>query len=251
MFDGLRRRSPAGSMGRHLKSERFRGTVYAVGDVHGCLRELMALEAVIAADRQRRPGPHLIIYLGDYVDRGPDSAGVLRHLREPSQPGAPARIALLGNHEVMMAGFLADPRGNPGWLAAGGAETLRSYGIEPADAAEPRRLVGLLSSRIPAADRVFLTTRPLTCQVNRCLFVHAGFQVGVPVDQQSEQDLLWRHLDPADPLSGSPWVIVHGHSVQPEPMVVGQRIAIDTGAFRTGRLTAARIGPDGVGFLSN
>lgn len=239
---------PSAPKDRHFQLPDFGGTVYAVGDIHGCLDELLSLEAMIAADAAASAGPHLLVYLGDYVDRGPNSAGVIEHLLAPTTSSL-ARFFLQGNHEVMMRDFLTDPLGSNAWLDAGGAETLLSYGIEPEHIGTRRLPARLLLEKIPESHRQFIASGALTLQVNRCFFVHAGLRAGVPIVAQRESDLLWmRPADTETPADRS-HVVIHGHTIVTEPEIIGNRIAIDTGVYTSGRLTAVRLGIGGVRFL--
>lgn len=232
----------------HLQVSGFQGTVYAVGDIHGCLAELLDLEALIEADAPRHPGPALVVHLGDYVDRGRDSAGVLDHLLAGKRDGV-ERVFLKGNHESMMLDFLGRPSQHHDWLRFGGLETLASYGIFAADLLDRHRLPGLLRRRIPDAHPDFMRRLPMSFRVNRCIFVHAGMRTDIPVEQQSEGDLLWSRPAKTDGFTGQPYIVVHGHTITAQPTLVGQRVSIDTGAYETGCLTAARINARGIEFI--
>ena len=207
--------------------------VYAVGDVHGCADRLAALHAGIAADAARHPAPQVaLVYLGDHIDRGPDSAGVLELLLAPP-PVAGARVVnLTGNHETMLLDA-AEPEAHPGalpyWLGNGGAATLASYGANPADPTWPRRL--------PAAHLALLRRGRLLWAAGGYLFVHAGLRPGLPLAEQDPFDLLWIR-EPFLSWPGElPAVVVHGHSPTPQPVVRENRIGIDTGACFGGALT--------------
>ncbi|WP_181705739.1 metallophosphoesterase family protein [Chthonobacter rhizosphaerae] len=225
--------------------------VYAVGDVHGCLRELLDLEAVILADAAGAPAT--VVYLGDYVDRGPLSSGVVNHLIQPSPPGI-TRICLRGNHEEYLLGFLSEPGANAGWLDVDGRLTLASYGVEV-----PRRVNGRVAQSvraealqmIPPEHVAFLSGLPFIARTEGYVFVHAGLRPGVDLSAQSKVDLLlfkdWhlaRHVE-------APFRIVHGHTVRFTPLIDERHICLDTGVWRTGRLTAARFRDGEVAFLDN
>jgi serine/threonine protein phosphatase 1 len=222
--------------------------VYAVGDVHGCLRELLALERLIFADAEDTPGKKWIVMLGDYVDRGPDSASVVAHLLEPP-PDAFRRFTLRGNHEQMMLDFLGAPDRNLYWLEQGGLETLASYGVDLVrDFGPPGRDEGFLArlgERIPATHRAFIADLPLLLALPGWLFVHAGIRPGIEIEQQSAEDLIWIR-GPFLSWPGAPGVrIVHGHTPSRAPVFTPARIGIDTQCFLTGRLTCLRVTPDG------
>lgn len=207
--------------------------IYAIGDVHGCIDQLAALHALIAEDAARAPAARTtLVHLGDYVDRGPDSAAVLQTLLETTPlPGA-EHVTLLGNHEVMLLDA-CDPQAHPGslpfWLDNGGAETLASYGADPADPAA--------CGAVPEAHLELLRHCPLHYEAGDYLFVHAGVRPGIPTDRQDPFDLLWIR-EPFLSFEGDlPLVVVHGHTPVESPAVRPHRIGIDTGACFGGALT--------------
>ncbi len=225
-----------------LSSDHWPTRIYAIGDVHGCLSELKALEKKIIADSAGLEGDKWIVMLGDYVDRGPDSAGVLNHICGESPVGF-RRICLAGNHEIMMLQFLAMPEMTSGWLRFGGKETLQSYGIELGDLVDlpMQQRSKLLNHRIPKAHVDKMTTLPLALSLPGVTFVHAGLRPGIALQQQVEDDLLWIR-EPFLTGSGSfPFRVVHGHTPVDSPQITGQRIGIDTRAFSSGVLTSLRI----------
>lgn len=231
--------------------------VYAVGDVHGesgCLDRLLSMIAADAEARFERDGVHaLVIFLGDYVDRGADSRGVLDRLIGLSRSSA-ERVTyrfLRGNHEAAMLDFLRQPMA--GWLSFGGIETLSSYGIRAsAGITSPARLAEwsvLLDRALPAAHIEFLECLETLAVVGDYAFVHAGVVPGVPLDRQKTEDLLWIR-EPF--LSSSTWhgkKIVHGHTVVDAPENTANRLGIDTGAYASGVLTAAVLSGGDVDFL--
>jgi serine/threonine protein phosphatase 1 len=218
--------------------------IYAIGDVHGCLDRLVALHASIARDLRDRPvASSLLIHLGDYVDRGADSAGVIRLLRA-GFAAAPS-INLMGNHEQMMIAALDgfDPASFVHWTANGGRAALRSWGVpEPYALEEARRLV-------PAEDRTFIHALRPYHREGGYFFVHAGIRPGVPLNRQSAYDLLWIRepfLSWAGPLDA---VVVHGHTPMDGPVVKTNRIGIDTGAVLGGPLTCVALEREELRFL--
>ena len=230
---------------RHLNLEFLPSAIYAIGDVHGCLKELRALERKIIDDAASVEGRKLLVMLGDDVDRGPESAGVLDHLLAPP-PADFDRLCLMGNHEIMAANFLDNPNPRSDWLQFGGSETLQSYGL-PLDIFGSRKQANIrqvIDACIPQDHIEFLRDRPWTLSAPGWLFVHAGLRPGVPLHRQSPNDLFWIRDEffAAPALDGS--CIVHGHTPGPEPVVTPARICVDTGAFATGRLTALKITPD-------
>ncbi len=219
--------------------------VYAIGDVHGCDDRLAALHGKVADDLAGRPCPApLLLHLGDYVDRGPDSRAVVRRLMAGDPlPGVPT-VNLMGNHEATMI----DALGGQGaamtdWMIQGGREALASWGGDP-DA--PR---GEWASHVPAADMAFLRGLALTHRAGGYLFVHAGVRPGVALDAQERQDLLSIRQAFLYSEADLGVVVVHGHTPKPEPVVRHNRIGIDTGAVYGQRLTCAVLEDDRVGFL--
>lgn len=217
---------------------------YAVGDVHGRLDLLdRLLEDIIADDAARPPAKRLLVFLGDLIDRGPQSAEVVERVRTFDRPGF-RRIALGGNHEDVLLRILAgDARQIPGWLRFGGDETLRSYGLDPdMIAAMPaRQAQRRIADTIPKAHRDFLEQLGDTFRFGDYLFVHAGLRPGVPLDQQSLEDLRWIREPFLSDRRDHGVTVVHGHTISDTVEEVGSRIGIDTGAHATGRLTAIGI----------
>jgi serine/threonine protein phosphatase 1 len=217
--------------------------VYAIGDIHGRSDLLAELHAGIVADAASRGATRrVIVHLGDYVDRGPDSAGVVYRLLDAVPDGFDS-ICLLGNHERMMLDFLEDASAGPLWLRNGGDATLASYGVayetkESFDLQRLRGLQGELRHRLPERHLAFLRGLRLVHIEGDYAFVHAGIRPGVALEAQEEMDLLWvRGLFlRSDRDHGK--IIVHGHTIMPEPEIMPNRIGIDTGAWYTGRLTS-------------
>lgn len=218
-----------------------------VGDIHGRLDLLEALLAQIVPDAP-------LVFVGDYIDRGEQSAQVLRRVQEMDQARARA-ICLIGNHEDMLLKFLDDPVGRGRrWLRFGGLQTLSSFGIGPvAETSPPQALEQAgeaLAERMGAALIAWLRALPTSWQSGNVAVVHAGADPQLPLESQDPQALKWGH--PAfrkTPRRDGIWV-VHGHTIVDQPHAEAGRIAIDTGAFATGRLTAARIAPGELRFLS-
>ena len=229
-----------------LTADEWPAVVYAIGDVHGCRAELDMLEAMIVSDSADVEGEKWLVMLGDYVDRGPRSADVLDRLCS-SPPAGFRRICIAGNHEVMMLAFLAAPTTDSDWLRFGGIETLASYHIDmPAfRRASMSRRKQILQSHIPAEHIEFLEGLPLSLTLPETVFVHAGIRPDLPLEAQSESDMLWIREPFLSNLAPLPYIVVHGHTPTAEPQLFGSRIGIDTGAFATGILTALRLTQDG------
>lgn len=244
MFDKLfnRRKTPTAapaSTGGRL--------VYAVGDIHGRLDLLEQIIQIIvgdvrALDPRRQP---LLVFLGDYVDRGPESAGVVdRILRLKAKPAFEVRT-LKGNHEEALLQFLGDPNFGQTWADHGGLATLASYGVQPPlSRLEPEaweRARQGLDEALPAEHRAFFEGLELTVEVGDYLFVHAGVRPGVALADQAERDLLWIRSEFLQAQGPFGKVVVHGHTPMEEPQILPHRMGIDTGAYATGVLTAVRL----------
>ena len=221
--------------------------VYAVGDVHGCRDRLEALHALIAADLAARPvAEPVLVHLGDYVDRGADSAGVVGKLAAGSPVAGAATVNLMGNHEHMMLAALASGEQDAAelWLANGGADSLHSWGVPRS--AQPKDWAVYL----PVPHLLFLRDLALSHRVGGYLFVHAGIRPGVPLERQNRHDLLWIREPFLTSNEGFGVVVVHGHTPRPEPTVRPNRIGIDTGAVMGGTLTCVVLEADRLGFLT-
>lgn len=216
--------------------------VYAIGDIHGRADLLGELHLLIHEDAYRRQAPHnVVIYLGDYIDRGDASPAVLDLLLDAPLPSFES-IHLKGNHEASLLQFLDDYTVGRAWLSYGGAETLESYGIARASGAtstrDLARLQAELRARLPERHLRFLAGLRLTHAEGDYLFAHAGVRPGVPLEHQSEEDILWIRDEFLASNAAFGKIVVHGHTISTRPDVQRNRIGIDTGAFATGKLTA-------------
>lgn len=213
--------------------------VYAVGDIHG-RNDLFAalITAIELDDRDREPADTTIVLLGDLVDRGPDSAGVLARARM-WQNSRKVRI-LCGNHEEMLLESLFSLETLRVFLRHGGRETLLSFGIDPAlyFSATYTQLQSLMTTHIPVAMVDFMRSFEDQIQIGDYLFVHAGVRPGVPQHEQRRADLLWIREPFLSHAGDLGVVVVHGHSISELPEFRNHRIGIDTGAYFTGNLTA-------------
>lgn len=210
--------------------------VYAIGDIHGCARLLDALVRMIVEDaRNATVRQKLLVFLGDYVDRGPDSRGVLDRLSGPPPAGF-GTIFLRGNHEQAMLDFMAAPEENDRWLDFGGDATLLSYGIR-AQSMTPVAAAAALEEALPARHRSFLQHLRLNVTIGDYFFVHAGVRPGVPLDAQSKDDMLWIRGDFLRSGKDFGKIVVHGHTICPAPEELSNRINVDTGAYASKRLS--------------
>jgi len=222
--------------------------VYAIGDVHGRYDLLTDMLRTIVADagKRLRGRTPMLILCGDYVDRGPDSARVLTAIDWIRRDGRVRLHAIKGNHEEAFLSFLADPQDGAAWLSFGGDATLASYGVRPpADSQDVADLVRArddLLEVMPAAHLRVLQGLELMVVVGDYAFVHAGIRPGVPLAKQKQEDLLWIRGPFLDRTGQFEKRIVHGHSwIEAAPEIYDNRIGLDTGAYQTGILTAARI----------
>lgn len=244
----------ARSQPRQAAPEAPQGSrIYAIGDIHGRVDLLRRLHRLIAEDADRCRAPrNVVVYLGDYIDRGDASPAVIDLLLDEPLPGFD-RVHLKGNHEDSLLRFLEDGGIGPSWMLYGGAETLMSYGIRPLPLAgregEIERVQHELRARLPERHRRFFVGLKLVHEEGDYLFAHAGVRPGVPLDRQQEADLLWIRDEflLSDAEFGK--IIVHGHTITEHPDVQRNRIGIDTGAFASGRLTALVLEGAGWSFL--
>lgn len=230
---------------------------FAIGDIHGRadLLELMLARLEARAETERRPaGEPVVIFLGDYVDRGRESARVLDLLIE-QRPAGFERRYLKGNHEQSMLAFMDDPIANRAWLMHGGNETLLSYGVQPPSPlhgqdAEWIAAAEALREKLPAAHLKFLTDLERYIAIGDYVFVHAGIDPARTLTEQTDTDLFWiraRFLNGRRRLSHR---VVHGHTPVNRPYADPRRVAVDTGAYASGVLTAARFEGAEVDFIS-
>jgi serine/threonine protein phosphatase 1 len=216
--------------------------IYAIGDIHGRLDLLIRLHELIAADAARaNVVRRVLVYIGDYIDRGPHSAGVLDLLLDRPLRGFEI-VHLLGNHEDSLLQFPEDVTVGPAWLYYGGVATLASYRIEAGshpwrDELALRHLQDEVRARVPRRHVQFLRAMPVSHMEGDYLFVHAGIRPGVPLEKQSREDLLWIRDEFLYSTADHGKVVVHGHTISEEPVEAANRIGIDTGAFFSNRLT--------------
>jgi serine/threonine protein phosphatase 1 len=199
-----------------------RGRLLAVGDIHGCRYALQTLLARIVPARDDR-----IVFLGDYIDRGPDPRGVVETLLA-LRSRVPRCIFLMGNHERMLLDVLAG-RNLPVYLANGGLVTLLAY-------------LDKGHLQLPAAHRDFFNSLQLFYETGKHIFVHAGLRPGYPLRQQTENDLLWIREAFLESIADWGKTVVFGHTPMRKPYFGSRRIGLDTGAVYGGTLTACDLG---------
>ena len=216
--------------------------VYAIGDIHGRRDLFDALIAAIDADdAARRPAETTVILLGDLIDRGADSAGVLAAARGWQQR---RRVRILaGNHEEMFLECFTDAELMRHFLRFGGRETVLSYPVDRAafagaDAAEAQ---ALMRAAVPEADLAFIRSFDDRIVIGDYLFVHAGIRPGVRLEQQDRRDLRWIRGAFTDSTADHGLLVVHGHTIFDGAEIRPNRIGIDTGAYYSGKLTALRL----------
>ena len=216
---------------------------FAIGDIHGCARLLDDLLAQLEAVAT---GEEIWVFLGDYIDRGPDGQEVLTRLFDLSRKYPDKVVCLMGNHERMMLDFINDPAGSGlEWLKFGGLETLRSFGVAALktglDSTASIELANALEVALPSGMQEWLRGLPLQWTSGNMHCVHAAMSPKRHPRAQREEALLWGHpkffSEPRD--DGE--FVVHGHTIVKNAGISGSRVSVDTGAYKTGRLTAARV----------
>ena len=224
--------------------------LYVIGDIHGRLDLLERVIAAIARDVKEHGSDALTVTLGDYIDRGPASCGVIGRLSD--NPFPTPYVALKGNHEVLLEDFLADPAVGPHWWRLGGIETLHSYGVPVR-----RLMVGRINQEtadrlraaLPAEHVKFLKSLKTSSSHGKYFLCHAGVRPGVALERQSDADLIWIRDEFLNSEMDFGKIVVHGHTPVKVPEVRPNRINIDTGAFITGQLTCVVLDATGHRFL--
>jgi serine/threonine protein phosphatase 1 len=234
-FAPRRQSGPAGARGWRA---------YAVGDIHGRLDLLEELLDKIHADIARRPSRKvLLVFVGDLIDRGPSSAQVVERLRTYRHPGV-RPMFLLGNHEEVLLRILkGESELITKWRWFGGAECLASYGVDRDRLASltDEEALPVVREAVPKTHVEFLESFDDSCRFGDYLFVHAGIRPGVEIDQQKQSDLRWIREPFLFDETDHGFVVVHGHTIRPEVEMRPNRIGIDTGAYRSGVLSALAI----------
>lgn len=241
MIEAVMMRPPVARSGYTAPSAPADTRIYAVGDIHGCADLLAETTARIDDDISRRPVPYVLeIYLGDYIDRGPDSKAVLdmlavRLVRHHA-------VCLRGNHEELLQHFLQDAAAFSQWRQLGGLQTLASYGVVPRGMPESEiTLQHRFHNVFPETHALFLQCLRDSFTCGDFFFAHAGVRPEVPVEQQHPDDLLWIRQEFLQSEADHGKYVVHGHTPVPYPDIRHNRINIDTGAYRSGTLTCVAI----------
>ena len=216
--------------------------VYAIGDIHGCIDEFKQLLKLIKKDLKKRPvKKHHLVFLGDYFDRGPDSAGVLNKLIKLQKKHANV-ICIKGNHEDKFIEFLDDPRKlAPAFFTYGGLETVASFGVKKKLLDEPvenaQKIRNQLLGNLSAEQIEFLMNLEYSTSIGDYFFCHAGIRPGVKLKDQTPHDLMWIRYDFLLHAGLFKKIIVHGHTPQAEPELMPNRINVDTKCYDSGVLT--------------
>lgn len=224
---------------------------WAIGDIHG---NAVLLDALL--EKMRAEGAaEQVIFLGDYVDRGQHSSDVLAQIFKMQQECPDNVVCLMGNHEKMLLEFIDDPLGRGArWLANGGLETLASFGISGVkkrpDAEDAIDAADALEDAMPAGLQAWLRNLPMHWSSGNMHCVHAAMDPAKPVSRQREEVLLWGHRDFMKVPRSDGQSVVFGHVIVPKANVHDGRIAVDTGAYKTGRLTAALVEHGSCRFVS-
>jgi serine/threonine protein phosphatase 1 len=225
--------------------------IYAIGDIHGRVDLLDALGARIDRDIETEQSKTSIeIYLGDYIDRGPDSSSVIDWLVNRRRNRNV--MFLRGNHEYVLEEFLAQETEFKDWRQIGGYDTLVSYGVDHVlfhDTYNDDEIRHEFAASLPAEHRHFLNGLATTIDLGAYFFVHAGVRPGTPLDEQVERDCLWIRDEFLEHEDDFGRIIVHGHSPVLMPEFLSNRINLDTGAYATGRLSCLKISEQGARLL--
>lgn len=227
--------------------------LYAIGDIHGCYDLLLNMHRTIQKDMVSFNGRKVLIFLGDYVDRGDKSKDVVEWLSHYQEKDVEV-IFLKGNHELAMQHFLQDPETFDGWLYWGGEATLESYGVKARDHYHNKlpltTIAHRLNEALPDTHKAFLNNLKTYHTEKEYIFVHAGLKPGVPLAQQKEDDMMMIREEFFLSRQTFEKIVVFGHTIFSEPLCSSDRIGIDTGAYSSGVLSCVVLEGNDVRFLS-
>ena len=229
--------------------------IYAIGDIHGRDDLLAKLHAAIEEElvTVTEPREATVVYLGDYIDRGPDSRAVINRLLDQPVKGAKS-VFLKGNHEDVMLRFIAGESGGQSWLSIGGGATAKSYGVPMSPGESDRGTRSTirkhLREKVPERHIAFLSDLRMVYEAGDYLFVHAGIRPGRPLEEQSPQDLLWIRREFLTSRRNHGRIIVHGHSASEKTVVKRNRICVDTAAYATDCLSCVVLAGTSRRFIS-
>ncbi len=216
--------------------------LYVVGDIHGRADLLRQLHAMITEETAKLPelSRKIMVYLGDYIDRGDNSKGVIDILLDEPLPDFET-VYLKGNHEAEFQDFLSNPIGGHGWTMFGGMSTALSYQVRVSARISSEARMGELRDKLleamPKRHQVFFASLRFRFELGDYFFTHAGVRPGIPLNQQKPPDLLWIRDSFLHYGGRFEKIVVHGHTVSQSPVVASNRIGIDTGAYHSGHLT--------------
>jgi len=223
------------------RAQNMKKKIYAIGDIHGELALLK--DAISRIEKDGGPSAR-VVFLGDYIDRGPDSRGVIEYLVDGLADGK-KWTCLLGNHDQLFCLFMEDCEAQMTldyhWLhdRLGGKETLKGYGIDIDNNDTLQNIHTRTCAAVPDAHIEFLESLPNFYQQDGLFFAHAGIRPGIPLERQSQQDLLWIRNEFLEDTRPHPMLVVHGHTPVAKPLHYGNRVNLDTGCGYGNQLTAA------------
>jgi len=244
---GLFKKANAKNKSSSANAEAVEGYAYVIGDIHGCFDELCELLELIESDAKSvEEGPKYIVFLGDLMDRGPKSNQVIEHLKNFS-PDYATPIFLMGNHEEVFLKVLSGSvSALTSWFEFGGRECVRSYGVKNLGEilTSPDSLLFRIQEAVPQSHIDFMQSFDETFQFGPYLCVHAGIKPRVPIEKQSTRDMRWIRKEFMTYEKPHPFIIVHGHTIVEKADIRSNRIAVDTGTYDGGPLTAVRLSHD-------
>ena len=225
-------------------AEAVEGYAYVIGDIHGCFDELSELLELIERDaKSLEAGPKYVVFLGDLMDRGPKSYEVIEHLRT-FDPDYATPVFLMGNHEEVFLKVLSGSEGAlTSWFEFGGRECVRSYGVKNLGEilTSPENLLFRIQEAVPQSHIDFMESFDETFKFGPYLCVHAGIKPRVAIEKQSTRDMRWIRKEFMAYEKQHPFIIVHGHTIVEKADIRPNRIAVDTGTYEGGPLTAVRL----------